>query len=285
MGTHNKTSLALITNVLSIDHLPILEDWVEFVGNNLNELIVLTSSDDKILEALKEICNRENITLRWAGVAVVSKDWDEDGYLKKQLDITLSDYALIFKLDTIPFRRGRDDWFLDAINVMNKKKAFFITGTTQPYKADLEIDKTYLFTQRVSNNFLIIRPKDWLNLLGKYKEETKNRGRFATEARLEIHCKKTDSFGIRIRNVMDWRIFHTQLWDGRLMIARQRFKEGLDVSNYMKGFQDVLGDPWKSYYMHPVPSRLFRIRLSLKRLLKRNKRLIKMLLRNIKTKT
>jgi len=277
----DRYTLAVLTNVLDIQHIPILEDWINFCNGSINELVVLTSKDRKILEVLKEICFRENITLKWVGYAAAGKDWDEDGYLRSQLDTTHCDYALMVKLDTIPFRSGHKNWFLDSISLMLKKNAFFITGTTQPYRADRSINDRYMTTQRVSNNFLIIRPSDWLSLQEKYTEETKNRGRFAAEARLEIHCKQTDLYGIRILNSNNWRIFHTQLWDERLLIARQKFKEGIDISKYMKGFQDNMSDPWKSYYMHPVPSMAFRIRLNIQRFLRRNKKRLKIILSGI----
>jgi len=273
-------TLALLTHILDIKHLVVLEDWFTFVRRPFSELVVIVSGDHDITSTLERLCAKHGAELKIAGTAQPSsaESWDEDGYLTKQFQAAKADHALLFKLDTLPFRHGYNGWFNETISLMEAQNACYITGSTQPFLKDLHVDENHLITERASNNFLVIRPKYWLEVQEKYRSRTKNRGRFASEARLEIHCAETENFGIRRKNRSDWRVFHTQLWDDRLLSARQKFKQGHRIEQYMAGYQDHLADPWKSYYLHPVPPLHIRARLSIRKALRLGKRRLRSIL-------
>jgi len=281
MKNSNYNSISLLTHVLDAKHLVVLQDWLEFVGREFDELVVIISDCSEIKMALEQLCHEYEATLRIAGTAnpTTAEGWNEDAHLTKQFQTAKSDYVLLFKLDTLPYRQEYQDWLDETLAILIAKKAIFITGSTQPFLNDLPLDEDHYLTQRVSNNFLIIDPKRWLNLQDRYRECTRDRGRFASEARLEICCEETREFGIRRKNKANWRVFHTQLWDNRLISARQKFKNGYKVEDYMRGYQDNLGDPWRSYYLHPVPSLYERAFLRVKRMVKRSRRKVRLIFR------
>lgn len=254
---------SVLTHVMQPRHIIILEDWLDFIDLRPEALIVVVAADPAIRDGLTRLCDARGMELKIAERAdpATLKESEPD-YLQAQFGLCPSDLAILVKLDTLPFREGHRDWMEQALDVMEDQSALYVTGSTRVYRGDADFGVPGMMrTRMVSNNFLMIAPALWLSLIGAGSGQAA--GRYETEAAIERHCRETGHVGIRLLNRRDWRVFHTQIWDGRMDGLREGFRRGTAIRPHLRGFEDDLRHPWEMYYLSPPPSLSQRMRIAL----------------------
>lgn len=250
-------SISILTNVMRREHVGFVDDWLDFIGCTPETLIVVTGHDPKIEEDLRALSHDRGIRLENTGTADPGHlKNDETAYLRRQFAACETDLAILVRLDSFPFRSGHEDWLEDLTQKMRKAGAFFITGSTLPFRSDTTIarERDVMLTKRISNNFLVINPRKWLSLQVPTGQPS-SFGRYESEGRIETFCRDTGEFGLRRVNAQDWRIFHVQVWDARMQDIRDRFRRWVGISRFLKGYQDDIRHPWEEHYMTKAPSR------------------------------
>lgn len=255
---------ALLTHVMSIDHLPALRDWLRFMSERPEELVVVIGSDPAIQRELELISDEIGCSLTISGTANPSDlKANEPRFLVPQFEAVRAEMALLTKLDTVPIRHGHQAWMARIQPLMSKYNTDFATGCARPYLADKHINNNLFLTQMVSNNFLIISPKNWLDWQRDPRGLNKDFGRFQTEGGPEYVMRLDGRFGLRIANTRDFMVLHTQAWDHRMHEARQAAQSGDDVIRFLKGYEDDNAHPWERTYHLPRPGIARRIRIRL----------------------
>ena len=75
-----------------------------------------------------------------------------------------TEWVLLVKLDTLPYRSGHETWLDDAMERVDKYGLLGMTGGF--LIADLvPLEDGYSSTQKFSNNFSIFRRSDWLRII------------------------------------------------------------------------------------------------------------------------
>ena len=80
------------------------------------------------------------------------------------VDATPTEWVLLIKLDTLPFRSGHETWLDDAMERVDKYRLFGMTGGFL-IRDLVPLEDGYSTTQKFSNNFSIFRRSDWLNVI------------------------------------------------------------------------------------------------------------------------
>ena len=80
------------------------------------------------------------------------------------MDATPTEWVLLIKLDSLPYRSGHETWLDDALERVDKYRLFGITGGF-PIVDLVPLEDGYSTTQEFSNNFSIFRRSDWLNVI------------------------------------------------------------------------------------------------------------------------
>lgn len=260
-------SVALLTFVLQAHHCIILEDWINFFDHPIEEMVVHVGSDEAVISQVHEICERHDIKLRHLGVTTARETTeDEARLLATQFDAVTSDFACVIRLDTLPYRQEGLRWQDGAMELLHASGAFFLTGGALPFRADRPtIDDRYRMTQRISNCFMIIRPQVWKELQ-VFDDATKAKyGRFLVEGAVEDNLAKRNLWGVRLLNSSELRVFHCQEWSLRLLLVRDKFRQGKHIQRYLEGFQDDRFGANAQNYLEPKPPTMRRIRILLGR--------------------
>lgn len=254
----NQTSFDVVVHPAALSELTVLSDWLDFMSWPPAKIVAFVGEDPAIAEELTKICDSRGVNLDVLGVKSGKEFFhSESKSLFEQFEAVSADLALLIKLDTLPFRSARDNWLEEVLTVKEQTGALFISGGTQPYKADDPTSsQEFLKTKRVSNNFLMIAPQDWLRIHTARGTRENIEDRYATERNLEFHCAETEDFGIRCVNSPDWRVFHTQVWGNDVFALREKFRAGYRVQRFLKGYQDDLYHPWQAHYLHAAPNAL-----------------------------
>jgi hypothetical protein len=257
------SSIALLTFVLQPHHVAVVEDWIDFFDHGLAELIVHVGADPGIVESLELLCSRRKLALQVLGTVTAKETTaDELSLLYLQFAAVRSDLACMVRLDTLPYRRPGLRWQDDALAAMRKIDAPFVTGAAKPFRADVALpDPRFLRTQRVSNCFIILSPAFWRTGQGDRTDAEQRFGRFSSEGSIEDYLVATNTWGLRCVNSRDFRVFHCQEWGPRLLKVRQAFKAGHRISPFLRGYQDDVMGARETFYLHPRPPLIKRLRI------------------------
>ena len=75
-----------------------------------------------------------------------------------------TEWVLLIKLDTLPYRSGHASWLSDAMDVIQRHRLFGMTGSFVPDPDQSPLEAGYCVTQKYSNNFSLFRKADWLRV-------------------------------------------------------------------------------------------------------------------------
>src|SRR6056297_1340585 len=214
---------ALATNLLQSLSLKIVEDWIDFLGRPPATLHCFCGGNEEAKASIEAFCADRGIEL------VLTPDeicpdvrTSEIEVLRWQYGHVTQDWCFLVRLDAFPFRMGEADWLDRCMDTMEKNGFFFATGAARAFRADKPMDRPdYMATQRLSNNCILVRPKEWLALEEQYRSLRKTYGRYYSEGFLETHLRETDTWGLRLVNKPEWRVFHVQVWDERMLSVRE----------------------------------------------------------------
>jgi hypothetical protein len=261
-------SYAIVTNLLQTVSMQVLVDWVDFFDTPPSSIVCYFGGNRDAETLLQDFCDTRGITL-----IVAPDDLTEDirkldmPVLRWQFANVPEDYCVRVSLDTLPFRNGRDGWFEACIDTMEAEDLVYATGSTRKFRTDqAHPTPGYVLTQRVSFNFIVMRPQRWLELERQYAHLEKVYDRFHCEGFLEDYCRETGRYGLRLENGTDFRIFHVQIWDERMLEVRDNFRAGRGIGPFITGYEDDQLYEWTMYYMHPKPPLPKRIRIEMGRL-------------------
>lgn len=259
---------ALATNLLQPLSIRILEDWVDFLGRPPAALHCFCGGNDEAKATAERFCAERGIPLVLTPDEVCEDvRRSEMPVLHWQFDRIEEEYCVLVRLDTFPYREGSEDWLDRCIDVMEAEGLLFATSAARVFRADLPMAQDgCMKTQRLSNNFIVLRPKEWLALEARYSHLKDTYDRFYSEGFLETHCRETGAYGLRLVNRPDWRVFHVQVWDERMWTVRENFRAGKGIAPFLTGYEDDQYYHWDMYYMFPKPPWLKRMRIELGRL-------------------
>lgn len=256
---------ALATNVMDPLSIGVLEDWLNFLGPQPGSLHCFCGGNEAAKDAVSRLCTTRGIRLILTPDEVCEDvRHDEISILRWQFEHVSEPYCALIHLDTLPYREGDDDWLAESLAAMEENGFLFITGSSRVFRADRARETpSQMATQRISNNFVVLRPREWLALEREYRPIRDRFERYYTEAFIEHHCAEKDVWGLRLVNRPDWRVFHVQVWDTRIWAIREKFRAGQGIDAFLNGYEDDQLYLWDMYYMHPKPSwlRLMRIKL------------------------
>ena len=248
-------SFSLLTHILKLRHVGVLKRWLKFIGIRPDQFIVAVPRDDEIIGALNavaEACRADLVLIHLDNPSDLKSN--ERPTLTDQFRSSRNLCCMLLKLDTVVHRDGQEDWLEKALARFEATpQAVFVTGTTRPYRADLATeDPNFCMTQRVSNNFMVIRRDWWIETQELYLDRAKTR--FYVEGCIEWRCLDENLWGLRCLNRPDWRMLHVQVWDERLEGIQRSFEQGTALGPYLRGYEDDAIYEWERYYMSPVPS-------------------------------
>ena len=273
-GNIIQASYSLLTKVLDPRHVVVLSDWLEFVSYPPAQLVAYVDDNEETRLRLDRLAVTFGVP--WVPVRVTPGDdlkHRETKILRRMVDVAAAELVLFTNLDTLPFRSGPENaqWLEEVVRRLktDPQLAFFsAAGVT--FKEDRAEDSgRYLLTQRFSNNCGLIAKETWRRMVDTYDEASLGSlpdvARYHSEWAIEEAVRREKLFGLRMIESLDWRVFHVQQWDERLLRTRDLFRRGVGVSKYLNRVHDETEHPWESHYSYPKPPLWRRLRIRLGR--------------------
>jgi hypothetical protein len=257
----------------------VLMDWIAFLGGKPHQVIFAVSpclNPPPIYEALRlEGLIDRVIYLDPKGRSIYEADAEG---IRLTMEAAETEWVLMVKLDTLPFRSGHDHWLDEAMQAIRDHGCLGLTGSAgRSYRDAKFLVQGYSRTQKFSNNFSILRRDDWLRIqdaeVGKALESqssgaTRNPQfsgddlRFANEAAVEAFLEAHGQSMLLKWESMSWSVFHVNVWEEQLGRVRDRFRQRQRIAPFL--FEGKPARPeyeWEMYYGWPKPSWHKRIRI------------------------
>ncbi len=138
----------------------VLDDWLRFLGGRPNQVIFAVSpriEPPPVYEELrKEGVIDRILLLESEGCPVLEIDPEA---VRLIVDATPTEWVLLIKLDTLPYRSGHESWLDDALERVDKYRLFGMTGGF-PIADLVPLEDGYSTTQKFQQqlfNFTAIR--------------------------------------------------------------------------------------------------------------------------------
>jgi hypothetical protein len=159
--------------------------------------------------------------------------------------------VLLYHLDVLVSRRGRDEWLIDADRRLQNPSVYAIGGSFNAPSKSSDYDDDWYLSKKLSGNFALLprtRYQDaWLRVAGSflrsgYREEHPlpiPARRFIMEVGLERLLESRDWRTMVRRESRDWIILHTNLNGAALAEARERFFAGEGVERYLNAGEEL----------------------------------------------
>lgn len=258
----------------------VLDDWLQFLGGRPNRVIFAVSPSSGAPPVYEDLRSEglvdEILYLEPKGRSVLEIDAEA---LRVVIEAAPTEWILLIKLDTLPYRSGHDSWLADAMERIQKYGLFGMTGSS-PMMTLVPLEKGYFLTQKYSNNFSIFRRSDWLNAVRECVGQGYHHGnacspqfqgdnlRYLNEYAVETHLETMGKHMLVRHESREWSIFHVNVWGETLRKVRSSYRNRRRIDRFLTTGSPLRGPlryPWQKYYGYPKPPFLTLMRIVLGR--------------------
>jgi hypothetical protein len=253
----------------------VLDDWEEFLGGRPRGVRFAVSpafGAPSIYEELeREGRIDELLRIDPAGRSVGEVDAEA---LRRVVEASDSEWVLLVKLDTLPYRQGHEGWLADAFERIERHQLFGLTGSFR--SLDLTpLEPGYCTTRKYSNNFSIFRRDEWLEVIessvGRNFDGPMGHSRypdallrFANEVAIETHLRDRNRPMLLRWESPAWSVFHVNVWGETLRRVREDYRARKNIAPFLNSGTPLprrLRHPWEHYYGYPPPPWSKRVRI------------------------
>jgi hypothetical protein len=258
----------------------VLNDWFKFLGGRPGQVVLADNgSDEKTQQECWE-CYREGFIDKLLLVTQEHCDTGRDqNYIIEHTApaISTKPYVLFFKIDTLPYQIGHEDWIVQAIEYLDRPDTFAVGGSFNVDSRHHDAWPGWYFSDRCSENFALMKRENFIAAMEHYAGEyissgfrseppTKNsdENHYMIELAFESYMKKHGLYTLTRVEDPSWTIFHTNVHELRLKEVRGRYIARQGVAPYMNAKNFTAKFPHGVYYGRPNPlSLLQRTRIAL----------------------
>ncbi|HLO48782.1 MAG TPA: hypothetical protein VK211_10250 [Kamptonema sp.] len=248
----------------------ILTDWFNFLGGKPGEVVVVDGGS-----------NAETQTVYWdlfqAGMIdklqVIQPNHEENDkdlcYIQEYTAAAIASkpYLLLFKIDTLPYREGHENWLEEAIDYLENSEVFAIGGSFNLPSKHHEAWPGWYFSDKCSFNFTLIKRSTFMAAVhefgssyiisgfkGTNPAQGTEQARFWLEVALEQYIKRHDVYTLCKVEDPTWTVFHTNTNGELLKETRQKYLNRKDINRFMNaGFSDEERFPDRAIYYGQKP--------------------------------
>lgn len=228
----------------------VLEEWIAFIGEKPDEIIVVDGGTGKeIFQVYADLFKGGLIDKLF----VLNPSHIENNrdlcYIQEFWTGALSrnGYLLFIKSDTLPYRKGYESWVDEYKVLLADPKVFAISGSYNTTKVLGEYNRDFYYLQSASENFCIMRRKNFFAALdfvwemvakgwqceNPFARISPLHARCLIEVAWDTYCKKNNLIVLARKENPDWTIFHTNLKDGAILKALEKFKARKNIRHFM----------------------------------------------------
>lgn len=248
----------------------VLQDWFSFLGGRPGEVVVLDNGSDTRTREASRACFEEGLIDKLVMVRPGHPDTPKErAHIAEHTApaIALKPYLLFFKFDTLPYRRGHEQWLVEAIQHLDRSDTFAFGGSFNLPSVHHEGPwPGWYFSHKCSENFALMKRSMFIQSMQEFAGEyicsgfrssnpaaATGQDRFLIELAWERYIERHKVYTLVRSEDADWTIFHTNVHNEQLAATRERYHRREDVTRYMNA-NPVSPIPGPTYYGHPLPS-------------------------------
>lgn len=260
----------------------VLQDWFQFLGGKPGEVVVVDCGSNAETQAVKWQLFQNGLIDKLQVIQPNhpdNADRKNSGYLKDFAAwlIASKPYVLLFRIDTLPYREGHENWLEEAIAYLDREDVFAVSGSFNLPAKHHDAWPGWYFTHKCSHNFALMKRSMLLAAIYEYADDFIRSGftgtnpadptgdprgvfEFALEEYMQRHniytlCKKEDP---------TWTVFHTNVHEKQLQQAREKYLARQGIDRYIN-VGDSIEVPVPAnalYYGQPPVSLLKQLRIA-----------------------
>jgi len=230
----------------------VLTDWIAFLGGRPGEIVIVDGGSNQTTHSIYFDLFQRGLIDK---LQVIRRDHPDNHkntcYFQEHAAgaICSKPYILWFKSDTLPFRRGHDEWLARAIEYLDRPDTFAVGGSFNvPSKHHEGPEPGWYFSDKCSLNFSLMKRSSFVAAMNEFggeyiasnftlkspiAEDGKGSTRYVMETAFERYMKNHDQYVLAKVEDATWTVFHTNLAGPKLAETRQDYLARRNVEKYM----------------------------------------------------
>ncbi len=228
----------------------ILQEWISFIGERPDEIVVVDGgADSEIFQVYADLF-KEGLIDKLFVLNPNHPENDKDlCHIQEFWSGALSrnEYIMFIKPDTLPYRKGYENWLDEYKSLLEDSKIFSISGSYSTTKPLGEYNEDFYYLQYTSLNFCIMKRNSYFAALdfvwemvkkgwqceNPYSKISPVHARCLVETAWKIYCEKKDLIVLARKENSNWTIFHTNLKDDKIIKALEKYKARKNIKHFM----------------------------------------------------
>ena len=263
----------------------ILQDWFQFIGGKPGEVVVVDCGSDAQTQTIYWNLFQEGLIDKLQFIQSNHEDnWNgkDTCYIKEYTAgaIASKPYLLLFKIDTLPYREGNENWLDEAINYLDRDDVFAVGGSFNIPSKHHDAWPGWYFSHKCSLNFALMKRSTFMTsvhefagdyIMSGFKGENPaaatNQDRYLLEVAFERYIQTHGVYTLCKVENQHWTVFHTNTHEERLKKTREKYLLRKDVKQFMNAgfaFEDEAAPFPPGMYYGQLPMNFFKkLRISL----------------------
>ncbi len=254
----------------------ILLDWFDFIGGKPGEVVVVDGGSDATMQQIYWDLFNEGKIDKLQLIRPNHPDNHKDiCYIQEHAvgAIASKPYLLWFKIDSLPFRKGHENWLAEALELLERKDVFAVGGSFNMNSKHHDAWPGWYFSHKCSENFSIMKRSSFIAAMEEFAgvyissgfrtinpAAATNQSRYLIERGFEKYMERHGLFAIVKEEDPTWTIFHTNLYDEQLLKAREDSLARRNLDGYMDAGNSQIKPPGV-YYGTPEPTWIKKLRI------------------------
>lgn len=245
----------------------VLRDWFDFLGGRPGEVVYVDggSGPGPALDELERMKRAGMIDTLHAVAPDAWENHRDRCYIQEWRSGALCTREIIVfaKLDTLPYRRGHDDWLAQDIAALDQPgvMAISMAGAPKPINIKGSERGVYVESDFVSLCFAIMKRSKFeesmrvqmgafidSNFQGAYPEAIAKRPevpqgllRALVELAWTEHCRARGLVALGRRQSREWQVNHVNVWGPKLLPIREAYRARIDVERTLDSTKEYRG--------------------------------------------
>lgn len=222
----------------------ILLDWFKFLGGKPGEVVVVDGGSDSATQKVYLELYQEGLIDKLQLIPPHHPDNNKDRcFIQEYIAgvIASNPYILWFKIDTLPYREGHDDWLEKAIADLDRDDVFAVGGAFNRSYQHLEDKSGWYLSQACTINFSLMKRSTFIAVMEEFAGEyiasgfpgEHEFGRFLLEQAFSAYMERHKLHTLCKIEDPTWTVFHTNAQDEYLQEVRNKYLAREDIENFM----------------------------------------------------
>ncbi|MEM8758329.1 MAG: hypothetical protein AAGF47_11170, partial [Planctomycetota bacterium] len=219
-----------------------MADWLEFVGDPRPRLLFATTDaearSDSVAALQRDVPGVSVLEIEQRGRAPIEIEAEA---LVAAARRATTRWLLFFKLDTLPFRIGRDRWLAEVLAQIEAAGCSGFAGSAR-WPDLTPAGDGWAKTQRFSLNFGLIERERFLRIVERESAQAlekvrvggvRSAERFFVEAAIERDQRDAGRWNLFLPETPEFSVFHVNVWGEKLERVRERYRRRIGIGPFL----------------------------------------------------